>query len=105
MVESVNDYEGTRPDVPNVAAICVYPLFAETVKQALRADDVRIATVCGGFPFANFQRNQVAETAMAVMEGAEEIDTVMNLGYFLEENYENCATNWRKSRRAAARPS
>ena len=89
MVESVNDYEGTRPDVPNVAAICVYPLFAETVKQALRADDVRIATVCGGFPASQtFSEIKVAETAMAVMEGAEEIDTVMNLGYFLEENYE-----------------
>ena len=80
MVESVNDYEGTRPDVPNVAAICVYPLFAETVKQALRADDVRIATVCGGFPASQtFSEIKVAETAMAVMEGAEEIDTVMNL--------------------------
>ena len=89
MVESVNDYEGTRPDVPNVAAICVYPLFTETVKQALRADDVRIAAVCGGFPASQtFSEIKVAETAMAVMEGAEEIDTVMNLGYFLEENYE-----------------
>lgn len=89
MVESVNDYEGTRPDVPNVAAICVYPLFAETVKQALRADDVRIATVCGGFPSSQtFTEIKIAETAMAVMQGAEEIDTVINLGYFLEENYE-----------------
>ena len=35
MVDTVNDFEGTRPDVPNVAAICVYPLFVETVKQAL----------------------------------------------------------------------
>ena len=89
MVERVNDYEGTRPDVPNVAAICVYPLFTDTVKQALRADGVRIAAVCGGFPASQtFTEIKVAETAMAVMEGAEEVDTVINLGYFLEENYE-----------------
>lgn len=88
MVESVNDYEGTRPDVPNVAAICVYPIFTETVKQALRANGVNIATVCGGFPASQtFTEIKVAETAMAVMEGAEEIDLVMNLGLFLEENY------------------
>ena len=39
MVDTVNDFEGTRPDVPNVAAICVYPLFVETVKQALTTQD------------------------------------------------------------------
>ena len=89
MVESVNDYEGTRPDVPNVAAFCVYPIFVETVKQALRADKVHIASVCGGFPASQtFTEIKVAETAMAVMEGADEIDTVINIGYFLEENYE-----------------
>ena len=48
MVDTVNDFEGTRPDVPNVAAICVYPLFVETVKQALTAQEVKIASVAGG---------------------------------------------------------
>ena len=89
MVESVNDFEGSRPDVPNVAAICTYPIFVETVKQALTAEDVKIAAVCGGFPSSQtFTEVKIAETAMAVMEGAEEIDIVMNLGYFMEENYE-----------------
>ena len=37
LVDKVNDFEGTRPDVPNVAAICTYPLFVETVKEALSA--------------------------------------------------------------------
>ena len=50
MVDTVNDFEGTRPDVPNVAAICVYPLFVETVKQALTAQEIKIASVAGGFP-------------------------------------------------------
>jgi deoxyribose-phosphate aldolase len=90
MVERiVNDYEGTRPDVPNIAAICVFPLFVDTVKQVLTAQEVKIASVAGGFPSSQtFTEIKIAETAMAVMAGAEEIDVVMNLGYFLEEEYE-----------------
>ncbi len=89
MVNSVNDFEGTRPDVPNVAAICTYPLFVDTVKQALTADSVKIAAVSGGFPSSQtFMEVKIAETAMAVMQGADEIDVVINLGYFMEENYE-----------------
>ena len=88
LVDQVNDFEGTRPDVPNVAAICVYPLFVNTVKQALTADQVRIAAVAGGFPASQtFMEVKMAEVAMAIMEGANEIDIVMNLGYLLEENY------------------
>ncbi len=90
MVDNVvNSYEGQHPDVPNVAAICTYPLFVDTVKQALNAENVKIATVCGGFPSSQtFTEIKVAETAMAVLAGADEVDVVMNLGYFLEEDYE-----------------
>ncbi|MBQ4162858.1 MAG: deoxyribose-phosphate aldolase [Parabacteroides sp.] len=92
LVEKVNDFEGTRPDIPNVAAICTYPLFVETVKQALTAQEVKIASVAGGFPSSQtFTEVKIAETAMAVMQGADEIDIVMNLGYFMEENYEEIA--------------
>lgn len=90
MIDQVNDYEGTRPDVPNVAAICTYPLFVDTVKQALTAQDVKIASVAGGFPSSQtFIEVKIAETAMAVMQGADEIDVVLNLGYFMEENFED----------------
>ncbi|MDR1937056.1 MAG: deoxyribose-phosphate aldolase [Tannerellaceae bacterium] len=92
MVDSVNDFEGSRPDIPNVAAICTYPLFTETVKQALTAQDVKIAAVTGGFPASQtFQEIKIAETALAVMSGADEIDTVLNLGYLAEENYADLA--------------
>ncbi|MCL3853096.1 MULTISPECIES: deoxyribose-phosphate aldolase [Parabacteroides] len=92
LVDKVNDFEGTRPDVPNVAAICTYPLFVETVKQALAAQNVKIASVAAGFPSSQtFIEVKIAETAMAVMSGADEIDVVMNLGYFMEENYEEIA--------------
>jgi len=90
LTERVNDYEGSRPDVPNVAAIFTYPLFVETVKQALTAQSVSIAAVSGGFPSSQtFVEVKVAETAMAVMNGADEIDVVLNLGYFMEENYDD----------------
>ncbi|MDR2385107.1 MAG: deoxyribose-phosphate aldolase [Tannerella sp.] len=93
MVETkVNSYEGTHPDVENVAAICTYPLFVETVKQALTAQGVKIASVAGGFPSSQtFPEVKIAETALAVMSGADEIDIVMNLGYFWEEDYETLA--------------
>ena len=90
MTDGVNDFEGTRPDVPNVAPICVYPYFVGTVKQALTAQNVNIAAVSGGFPASQtFTEIKVAETAMCVMEGADEIDVVINLGCFMEENYED----------------
>ncbi|OAV63932.1 Deoxyribose-phosphate aldolase [Bacteroidales bacterium Barb6XT] len=92
MVNQVNDYEGSRPDAPNVAAICTYPLFVETVKQALTAQNVAIASVVGGFPASQtFTEVKIAETALAVMQGADEIDVVLNPGSLMEENYEDLA--------------
>ena len=86
--EKVNSFDGTRPDIPNVAAICVYPNFARTVKEALTAD-VQIAAVSAGFPSSQtFTEVKVAETALAVADGADEIDVVINLGLFLGEEYE-----------------
>jgi len=85
----VNQWEGTRPDVPNVAAICTYPNFTETVRQALRADGVGVAAVAAGFPASQtFPEVKIAEVGMAVLAGADEIDVVMNLGLFKEEAYE-----------------
>lgn len=91
-VEKVNDFEGKYPDIKNVAAICVYPNFANTVKDALTAGDVKIACVSGGFPSSQtFIEVKVAETALAVANGADEIDIVLNLGLFLDESYEEVA--------------
>ncbi len=87
-VQNVNDFEGSYSDIPNVAAICVYPIFAKTVKEALTAD-VKIACVSGGFPHSQtFIESKIAETALAVHDGADEIDIVLNLGLFLNAEYE-----------------
>ncbi|MDD3787399.1 MAG: deoxyribose-phosphate aldolase [Petrimonas sp.] len=86
--EKVNAFEGSNPEIENVAAICVYPNFAKTVKEALTAD-VKIASVSGGFPTSQtFTEVKIAETALAVADGADEIDIVLNLGLFLNEEYE-----------------
>lgn len=89
-VEKVNDFEGSS-DLDNVAAICVFPNFVETVKEALTAD-VKIVSVAGGFPSSQtFTEVKIAETALAVANGADEIDIVLNLGHFFDENYEELA--------------
>jgi deoxyribose-phosphate aldolase len=86
--EKVNDFDGSNPEIENVAAICVYPNLVATVKEALTAD-IRIAAVSGGFPTSQtFTEVKIAETALAVADGADEIDIVLNLGLFLNEEYE-----------------
>ncbi|MDR2844009.1 MAG: deoxyribose-phosphate aldolase [Candidatus Symbiothrix sp.] len=87
-VEKVNDFDGSRTDMGNVAAICVYPNFVSTVKEALRAD-VKIASVAGGFPSSQtFMEIKIAEASLAIADGANEIDTVLNCGEFLDNNLE-----------------
>ena len=87
--EKVNDLTDTYPDIPSVAAICVYPNMAEIVNDTLEADGVNIACVSGGFPSSQtFMEVKVAETAMALHYGADEIDIVMPVGKFLSGDYE-----------------
>lgn len=88
-VQKVNLFDEQHPDLKNVAAICVYPNFAEIVKDTLEVEDVKIACVSGGFPSSQtFIEVKVAETAMAIMEGADEIDIVISVGKFLAGDYE-----------------
>ena len=87
--EKVNEFVDKYPDLENVAAICIYPNMAEIVNDTLEADNVKIACVSGGFPSSQtFMEVKVAETAMALHTGAEEIDIVMPVGKFLCGDYE-----------------
>ncbi len=89
MVEKVNRFSHIYPDMPNVAAMCVYPNFTSILKNALEVEDVKIACVSGGFPSSQtFIEVKIAETAMAIMEGADEIDMVISVGKFLSGDYE-----------------
>lgn len=86
--DKVNSFEGSNPLMKNVAAICVFPNLVKTVKESLTAD-VKIASVSGGFPSSQtFLEVKIAETALAVMDGADEIDVVFNLGLFLNDEIE-----------------
>mgnify|MGYP000049397659 FL=1 len=79
--EKVNEFDNEFPDMKNVAAICVYPNFADIVKNTLQVDDINIACVSGGFPSSQtFIEVKVAETALAIADGADEIDMVINIG-------------------------
>ena len=88
MVNKVNNFKTSFPHLPNVGAICVYPALVPVVREHLK-EDIGIAAVAAGFPASQtFIEIKVAETAMAVMEGATEIDVVISIGKFLEGNYQ-----------------
>ncbi len=90
--ERVNAFDAEHPEMKNVAAICVYPNFAQVVRAVLEVSSVDIACVSGGFPSSQtFPEIKVAETALAVEGGADEIDIVLNLGDFLDGDYESVA--------------
>ena len=90
--EKVNKFDETYPDLPHVATICVYPCFAKTVSESLEVDGVEIACVSGSFPSSQaLIEVKVAETALAIKDGATEIDIVMPVGKFLSGDYEGVA--------------
>lgn len=90
--ERVNQFDSAYPALPHVATICVYPCFAKTVSESLEVDGVEIACVSGSFPSSQaLMEVKMAETALAVKDGATEIDIVMPVGKFLSGDYEGVA--------------
>lgn len=92
LTERVNAWYSAHPEVPTFATVCVYPRFADVVSQSLEIEGIRVACVSGGFPASQtFQEIKVAETALALRDGADEIDMVLSVGHFLSSDYETCA--------------
>lgn len=90
--QRVNDFADAYPELPHVATICVYPCFAEAVADTLEVSGVEVACVSGSFPSSQAAIEiKVAETMMAVQDGATEIDIVMPVGKFLNGDYEGVA--------------
>lgn len=86
----VNDFDNDYPQYGNVAGICVYSNFAEVVDAELDVEGVRVAVVAGGFPSSQtFTAVKIADVALAVGAGADEVDVVMNLGMLRDGNYED----------------
>ncbi len=89
MTEKVNSFTNDYPDLPHVAAICAYPAFTELISQSLEVDGVEITNVTGNFPSSQSRMEvKVAETSLAIQDGATNIDIVMPVGKFLSGDYE-----------------
>lgn len=87
--QKVNEFEELYPELDNVASICVYPNFAEVVSMNLDVTEVDTTVVSAGFPSSQtFDEIKVAECALAVSRGADEVDIVINVGQFLQGQYE-----------------
>lgn len=90
--ENVNRWSNEHPELPALATICVYPNFAGIVHDTLEVDDTKVACVSGGFPSSQtFLEVKTIETALAIKDGAQEIDMVLSVGTFFSSDYETCA--------------
>jgi deoxyribose-phosphate aldolase len=101
MTGKVNSFQGRFSNIPNVAAICVYPNLVSVVKEKLAVKNVKIVAVAGSFPTSQtFRSIKIAECKMAIEAGADEIDIVMPLGYFVVNDYEKVADEIREIKEA-----
>lgn len=99
--EKVNQFDEAYADLPHVATICVYPCFAKTVSETLEVEGVEVACVSGSFPSSQaLIEVKVAETALAVKDGATEIDIVMPVGKFLSGDYEGLCDDINEQKQA-----
>jgi len=79
---------GSLPDLPHVAAICVYPTMVGVAKKALGEHKINVASVSTAFPSGMAPRQiKLEETRIAVADGADEIDMVISRGAFLQGEY------------------
>ena len=89
LVEKVNKFAHEYPAMPHVATVVTYPRFAKLVAQSLEVDGVIPTVVSGAFPSSQaLLEIKVAETAMAIRDGATNVDIVMHVGEFLAGDYE-----------------
>ena len=88
-VEKVNKFDDVYPELGHVATVCVYPNFAKICHDTLENEEVEIACVSACFPSSqSFGEVKIAETALALKDGATEIDIVIPVGKFLSGDYE-----------------
>ena len=86
------EFSDKYPHITYVASMCIYPAFVETVGVAVDGSPMRITSVAGGFPAAQtYLEVKALEVAMAVENGADEIDIVLNVGRMLTGEYDEAA--------------
>lgn len=90
MVEKVNKFASEYPNLPHVGAVCAYPCFTKLIADSLEVDGVDITNVTGCFPSSQaLLEVKTIETALAVKDGATQIDIVLPVGKFLSGDYED----------------
>jgi len=78
----------TYPDLPTVAAVCVYPSMVKVAKTALGNSGIKVAAVATAFPSGQAPRDvKIRDTKFAINEGADEIDMVISRGKFHQGEY------------------
>lgn len=97
------DFNRVFPDIPNVASICIYPPFVETVGLEVDGTPMRITSVAGAFPASqSFIEVKALEVAMAIENGADEIDIVLNPGMVMAGHLDEAASEVELLREEAA---
>ena len=92
MARRAAEFEMDFPHLQGVASVCVYPPFVETVGLNIDGTPLRITSVAGGFPSSQtFLEVKMLEVAMAVENGADEVDIVVNVGKILSGAYDEAA--------------
>ena len=101
IIKQINNFPAAYSDMPNVAAICVFPTYIETIKRDLKVEGIKIASVVGGFPASQtFLEIKTKESRLAVQRGANETDMVISVGEFLNKEYQLVQLEIIKIRRA-----
>ncbi len=96
------DFRKHYPDIPDVASVCVYPLFVDVVGLGVEGTDIGVTSVAGGFPASQtYVEVKMLEVSMAVESGADEIDVVINVGQMLEGDYDVMANEIEMLRKEA----
>ncbi|HBX66846.1 MAG: deoxyribose-phosphate aldolase [Balneola sp.] len=79
----------SMPNLPTVAAVCVYPSMVGIAKKELKGTDINVASVATAFPSGQAPLSmRLEDTKFAVSEGADEIDMVISRGAFLKGDFE-----------------
>jgi deoxyribose-phosphate aldolase len=75
-------------NIPNVAAVCVYPTYVKIAKNELKGSGIQVASVATAFPSGQSSLStKIMDTQFAVEQGADEIDMVISRGEFLAGQY------------------
>ncbi len=92
LCEQARSFSMRKTNVPDVAAVCVYSPFTSLVKGLLEDTGIRTCCVAGAFPSGQAPLSvKLMEVSYVILEGADEVDMVLNRGRFLEEKFEEVA--------------